>query len=532
MEPPKTMSTQQGQLGLISRFNSRIGMRLGMGFALMSALMVALSLAGAWQLRQQDAQFAAVLDTTVPHLMRLQSVGTEVDVVNLAARDAILATDEAVSNAALARIEKGRTNIGQQIEKLQAELQQGDTETQRLGNDLGTHSSGILVTLVKFSRLHKAHRTEQARALFDRELLGKMQALSDTIKQAQDLRLKGLIDQKDRARARMWSAMVAGGLILITALGLSGVLAWRLTRSVTQPIGQAVDLARKVAQGDLSTRMTVARHDEIGLLLSAMISMQDRLGELVRGIRDTVHQIERTSAEIITGNEDLSARTDRASQSLHATTVAMDELASTFQHSTESAKSAHGLVGLTSQGVTRSGEVVSQVVSNMQEISHSSARIGDIIGVIDGIAFQTNILALNAAVEAARAGEQGRGFAVVASEVRALAQRSATAAREIKSLIQASVEKVELGSGLVSEAGQTMGDLIRQVEQVSALISSISSISDQQTLGVSQVNHSVTELDEATQRNAALVQQTSSAAAALRAETQRLSAAIGIFRLH
>jgi len=522
--------------------DSRIGVRMAVGFALMSLLMVGLSLMGAWQLQQQDTQFANVLDTSVPHLTRLQALGTEVDAVNLAAHDAMLATDESVSTSALGRIEKGRANIGQQIELLQAELQGGDTVSKQLSQDLSTHSSGILVTLVKFSRLHKAHRGEQARALFNSELQGKMLALSDTIKRAQDLRLNSLSDQKHESRARLTSALIAGGAILSAALALSALLAWRLTRSITKPIGQAVALARQVAQGDLSSSMVVERHDEIGLLLDAMVSMQDKLGELVRGILDTVHQIEHTSQEIASGNEDLNTRTDRASQSLHVTTAAMAQLASTFVHSTdsastflqstESAKSAHGLVGLTSQGVTRSGQVVSQVVSNMQDISTSSTRISDIIGVIDGIAFQTNILALNAAVEAARAGEQGRGFAVVASEVRALAQRSATAAREIKTLIQASVEKVEVGSGLANEAGQTMAELIRQVEQVSGLISSISDISDQQTLGVGQVNASVTELDEATQGNARLVQQTTSAAAKLRAETMRLSEAVGIFRLH
>jgi methyl-accepting chemotaxis protein len=512
--------------------DSRIGVRMAVGFALMSLLMVGLSLAGAWQLQQQDTQFATVLDTSVPHLTRLQALGTEVDTVNLAAHDAILATDQSVSAVSLARIEKGRTTIGQQIEKLQAELQRGDAESKKLSEDLSMHSSGILVTLVKFSRLHKAHRTEQARALFDRELQGKMLALSDTIKRAQDLRLKSLIDQKNESNARLRSALIAGGVILSAALGLSALLAWRLTLSITKPIRQAVALARKVAQGDLSTYMVVERHDEIGQLLDAMVSMQDKLGDLVRGILDTVHQIEHTSEEIASSNDDLHTRTDRAGQSLHATTAAMAQLASTFVCSTESAKSAHGLVNLTSQGVTRSGQVVSQVVSNMQDISASSAKISDIIGVIDGIAFQTNILALNAAVEAARAGEQGRGFAVVASEVRALAQRSATAAREIKTLIQASAKKVEVGSDLVSEAGQTMAELIRQVAQVSGLIRNISDISDQQTLGVGQVNASVTELDEATQRNAVLVQQTSGAAAKLRAETQRLSEAVGIFRLH
>jgi methyl-accepting chemotaxis protein len=518
--------------GLQHQPSGRIGTRLALGFALMSLLMVGLSLAGAWQLWHQDAQFASVLDTSVPHLTRLQGVGTEVDAVNLAARDAILASDDNASATALARIEKGRTSIGQQIETLQQELQAGNAESKKLGEDLSTHSSGILVTLVKFSRLHKAHRTEQARALFDRELQGKMLALSDTIKRAQDLRLKALSDQKHSAHTRLWSALVAGGLILTVALALSAALAWRLTCSITRPIGQAVALASKVAQGDLSSTMVVERQDEIGQLLNAMLSMQARLGELVRGIQDTVREIEATSAEIASGNDDLNARTDRATQSLNTTTTAMAQLADTFVHSTESAKSAHGLVSLTSQGVTRSGQVVSQVVSNMQDISASSNKISDIIGVIDGIAFQTNILALNAAVEAARAGEQGRGFAVVASEVRALAQRSATAAREIKSLIQASVERVDMGSNLVSEAGQTMSELIRQVEQVSGLISSISDISDQQTLGVAQVNASVHELDEATPGNALLVQLTTGAAAKLLAETQRLSEAVGIFRLH
>jgi methyl-accepting chemotaxis protein len=511
---------------------SSIGTRLAVGFALMSLLMVGLSMAGAWALWQQDKQFVSVLDTSVPHLTRLQAVGVEVDAVNLAARDAILAADEAASEAALARIESGRSTIGQQIETLQHELQEGDGESKKLGDDLSTHSSGILVTLVKFSRLHKAHRTEQARTLFSHELQGKMLALSDTIKRAQNLRLKALSEQKDSSNARLRTALIVGGATLAAALALSALLAWQLTRSITRPIQQAVTLASKVAQGDLSSNIVVARQDEIGQLLDAMLSMQDRLGELVRGIQDTVREIETTSTEIASGNNDLNLRTERANQSLHVTTAAMEQLANTFVHSTESAKSAHDLVGLTSEGVTRSGQVVSQVVSNMQDISASSSKISDIIGVIDGIAFQTNILALNAAVEAARAGEQGRGFAVVASEVRSLAQRSATAAQEIKRLIQASAERVDMGSHLVSQAGNTMTELIRQVEQVSGLITSISDMSDQQTLGVAQVNASVQELDQATQGNAMLVQLTTGAAAKLRTETQRLSDAMGIFRLH
>ncbi|WP_290870116.1 methyl-accepting chemotaxis protein [Aquabacterium sp.] len=517
--------------GLRARFSRRIGARMAMAFAAMGLLMIGLSTAGGLQLWQQHAQFALVLDHSVPHLTRLQDIGNEVNAVNLAARDAILATDEAGSAAALERISQGRSHIGEQIELLQAELQRGNPDSQRLSEELGTHSSGILVTLVKFSRLHQAKKTAQAKALFDRELQGKMLALSDTIKRAQALQLTNLATQERASAERLHTSLALGGCALLGAMLLSGLLTWRLTRSITGPIAEAVTLATQVAKGDLSGHVRIERDDEIGQLLDAMTRMQAQLGGLVQRILDTVQQIEATSQDISSGNADLSARTARASQSLQSTSSAVEQLSASFRESSDSAKSAHRLVTETSDDVSRSGTVVSQVVSNMQDISTASGKIVDIIGVIDGIAFQTNILALNAAVEAARAGEQGRGFAVVASEVRALAQRSATAAREIKTLIQASVEKVDVGRNLVSEAGETMGSLIAKVEKVSALIECISAISDQQTQGVNQVNHAVVGLDDDTHRNAELVQQTSGAAETLQSETRHLAAAVGIFRL-
>jgi methyl-accepting chemotaxis protein len=509
----------------------KIGTRLRLGFSLMTALMVVLVMACGYLLWQQDQRFGTVLDNSVPHLTKLQSIGSEVDALNLAARDALLASDESASTAALARIEQGRSTVGQQIEGLQARLNLGNEQSKKLAEQLGTHSSGILVTLVKFSRLHKAHRTEQARALFGNDLQGKMLALSDTIKKAQELQLEGLVLERNASRQHLHSAMGMGVLILLGAVGLSATLAWWLSRSITRPIQQAVEVARNVANGDLSTQVTIDRDDEIGQLLNAMVTMQQRLASLVSGILQTVSNIESTSTEIAEGNEDLSDRTDQASGTLQSTSVAMGQLAGAFHQSAESAKTANELVTNTSQGVARSGQVVAQVVTNMQDISASSAKIADILSVIDSIAFQTNILALNAAVEAARAGEQGRGFAVVAGEVRALAQRSASAAKEIKTLITASLEKVSVGSQLVTEAGRTMGDLVRQVAQVSQLIHSITVVSEQQNIGVDQVNASVNELDEATQRNASLVQQTSQAASTLKTETMRLAQAVGVFRL-
>ena len=508
-----------------------LGFRLATGYAVMCLLLLLLSAMSAVMLWQQHRQFSSVLNTSVPQLTQLQAINESVDTVNLAARDAILATDPGVSTAALQQIEKGRTTIGQHIDQLQQTLSKGTAEQQKLAEELGAHSSGILVTLVKFSRLHKAGKTELAKNLFGSDLQNRMLSLSTTIKRAQELEIQMLAAQEAKAKKNLWSALSVGAGILLIAISASVVLAWRMARSITLPVQSVVELAQRISGGDLSTRVEVNSQDEVGQLQLAMSDMQDRLSELVNGIRNTVDNIGSTSAEIASGNDDLSNRTGRAAEAIHWTTSTVESLAQAFQEAAVSAKTANDMVIKTSDGVSRSSKVVAQVVDNMQGISESSNKISDIIGVIDSIAFQTNILALNAAVEAARAGEQGRGFAVVASEVRALAQRSASAAREIKSLIQASAQRVDAGRQLVSEAGQTMNDLISQVNEVSNLISAISAISDQQTESVSQVNTSINELDQATQLNATLVQQTSAAAANLRSETHRLSDAVGVFRL-
>jgi methyl-accepting chemotaxis protein len=509
----------------------RIGARLALGFFVTTCLTVISVIGCGWLLWKQDAQFAQVLDQSVPHLTQIQSVGSEVDAINLAARDALLAADDTAAAAALTRIEKGRSSIGQQIESLQSILGQSGQPGRALAEQLSSQSSGVLVTLVKFSRLHKAHRIPQAQALFGSELQGKMLAMSDTIKKAQALQIRDLAQQKTLSQRRLNATLELGCAGLVLVVALSATLAWRLSVGIIQPISEAVKLVQHVANGDLSSTVHVTSHDEVGDLLKAMIVMQERLSELVNGILQTVNNISHTSVELAAGNAHLNDRTDRASETLKSTSEAMSQLAMHFEESAQAAKLADQLVSTASAGVTRSGDVVAQVVSNMEDISTSSSKIVDIIGVIDGIAFQTNILALNAAVEAARAGEQGRGFAVVAAEVRALAQRSASAAKEIKTLISASAEKVHTGSQLVSEAGRTMRESMAQVEQVNQLIRNISQISQQQTSGVNQVNASVNELDEATQRNAVLVHQTSAAGQNLQAETSRLTEAVSAFKL-
>jgi methyl-accepting chemotaxis protein len=320
---------------------------------------------------------------------------------------------------------------------------------------------------------------------------------------------------------------VASAAAVVVAIVL-GVL---ITRSVTVPIREAVRIAETVASGDLGSRIDVSRHDETGELLAALKKMNDSLARVVGTVRQSSDSIATGSSQIATGNADLSQRTEEQASNLQQTAASMEQLASTVRNNAEAAQQASQLASGASQVAAQGGEVVGRVVGTMEEISASSKKIADIIGVIDGIAFQTNILALNAAVEAARAGEQGRGFAVVAGEVRSLAQRSAQAAREIKSLIGESVEKVEAGSQLVADAGRTMADIVAQVRRVTDLIGEISAATQEQTTGIGQVSSAVSQLDQVTQQNAALVEQSAAAADSLRQQAQRLVEAVSVFRV-
>jgi methyl-accepting chemotaxis protein len=372
---------------------------------------------------------------------------------------------------------------------------------------------------------------EGVRSLAAKSLYPAIDPVADVIEKLAMVQLGGAATEY-RAAQRLytvvlWTTLAIGGAVLAVAtlVGLS------LIRSITSGIAVAVKVAQTVAAGDLGSNIVVDRRDEIGTLLGALKLMNTSLVAIVGDVRNASESIATGSAQIANGNADLSQRTEMQASNLQETAASMEELTATVKHNADTARRASELAEGASMVAAQGGEVFGKVVATMDGITDSSRRISDIIGVIDGIAFQTNILALNAAVEAARAGEQGRGFAVVASEVRSLAQRSATAAKEIKVLIGESVGKVENGTRLVADAGRTMGDIVDQVKRVSQLITEISEASGEQSTGIGQIGDAVAQLDQVTQQNAALVEESAAAAQSLRLQADSLAKTVATFRL-
>ena len=321
-------------------------------------------------------------------------------------------------------------------------------------------------------------------------------------------------------------------IVLMLVAGAAGILVgvW-FSRRITRPVDYAVGVAEAIAAGDLTSQVRVAGNDEIAQLMKALGAMQDSLGHVVGDVRSNSESVATASSQISQGANDLSARTEEQASALQQAAASMDQLGSTVRQNAENALSANQLALGASTVARKGGDVVGEVVETMKGINESSRRIVDIIGVIDGIAFQTNILALNAAVEAARAGEQGRGFAVVASEVRSLAQRSAEAAKEIKSLISASVTRVQHGTQLVDRAGETMTEIVNSIARVTDIMGEISAASTEQSTGVSQIGEAISQMDQATQQNAALVEESAAAAESLKDQAQQLVQAVAVFKL-
>jgi methyl-accepting chemotaxis protein len=380
---------------------------------------------------------------------------------------------------------------------------------------------------IKAKKEKKADATQMFEAKFYPALANYELAVQEFVDSlATDYIRKFALAKDESDRAVLWLA----GCVALFFLS-AGVLVMLMVRSITVPVRDAVQVADALAKGDLTRRIEASSSDEIGVLMRSLSAANAQLSLLVRGIQDAASQISGGATEISHGNNQLSQRTESQASSLEETASSMEELTSTVTHNADNAKHANQLVQGASEVAVRGGQVVGEVVRTMEGISQSSRKIAEITGIIDGIAFQTNILALNAAVEAARAGDQGRGFAVVATEVRSLAQRSATAAKEIKGLIEESVGKVDTGTKLAAEAGKTMEEVVAAVRKVADITSEIKDASREQASGIQQVNQAVTQMDQSTQQNAALVEQLSAASANLQDQAQVLTQAVAAFTL-
>ena len=512
-----------------------ISARLGLGFGCLLVLLVAMATVGQLSLNQvntrmQEMTGAGATKTKLVNSM-LESVGSlgiqsrssamlnEIDpkqaqeqiqavrktLQEYAKQEAQLAqlitpaTASAAETALLQQVQAAAQKARPEIESAMQAADDGDTVTASLN----------LMT-----------RAAPAESIW-RQQLGELIALQNRLNDEAAASAEAI-----QSRAR-W----IGGVLVVAAMALGLLIAWRITASITQPIARAVVVAERIARGDLTSQVEVRIHDETGRLLEAIAAMQDRLRSLVAEIGQAADSILVASSEVASGNQDLSIRTEQTSHNLQGASQALGDLTGTVAQSAQAAHQANGLAAKASTAAAEGGEVVTQVVQTMDAISASSRKISDITSVIDSIAFQTNILALNAAVEAARAGEQGRGFAVVASEVRGLAGRAANAAREIKALINDSTQQVQAGATLVNHAGDSIAQLVQSVRQVSSIMAEITAATQEQSQRITEVSHSVGSLEEMTQQNAALVEEGAAAAESLKDQAGRLTQMVHTFRL-
>jgi methyl-accepting chemotaxis protein len=509
--------------------NLKIGVRLGLAFGLVLVLMMTQALIGTSRMASINASLDGIVNDNNIQIKAITEMRQSVMSIGLATRNMALSTDSDQKALEGDRIADDRDEYNAYVETL---------------GRLVTSADGKLVLAkIAAAKALTDPLTDQVIALLLKERQGEANALLVNAVWPNQRKWIATLDEMVRMQERR--AEVAAetahhsyltARLLTLALGALALLlgtsaAWAVTRSITGPLGEAVDVARRVARGDLTGEVRLSSNDEAGQLMQALKEMHDSLVLIVAQVRTGTDTIALASSDIAAGNRDLSARTEQQACSLEQTASSMEQLMATVKQNAEHARQADQMARSASQVALKGGTVVAQVVHTMGSINTSAKRIVDIISVIDGIAFQTNILALNAAVEAARAGEQGRGFAVVASEVRSLAGRSAGAAKEIKVLIEDSVKRVADGTLLADQAGATMQEIVASVTRVTDIMDDISSASNEQTAGIEQINQAVSHLDSVTQQNAALVEQAAAAASALQAQASNLAQVVDLFTL-
>ena len=510
----------------------KVGVRLGLGFALVILAGLIVALFGRIQLGAVNAEVTNLIEDRMVKVELLNQVQENLNVTARAARNIALSTDEKDMLAEKQRIDAARAQNTELLKKLNELIQSesGRTILKKIAEIRGPYTEAT----DKAIALGLAHQAGEARDVLVKENRPLQAAYFKALKELVDLQKNAM---QDSAKQVQGIATTAGTLMLVVAsvAALVGALvAWLLTRSITRALGGEPDyaskVAREIAAGNLAVDVRVQSGDASSLMV-AMKAMRDSLANVVSQVRQGSESVATASMQIAQGNNDLSARTEEQASALEETAASMEELSSTVSQNADNARQASQLAQSASTVAVQGGAVVAQVVDTMKGINDSSRKISDIISVIDGIAFQTNILALNAAVEAARAGEQGRGFAVVASEVRSLAGRSAEAAKEIKNLINDSVQRVEQGSDLVNQAGATMTDVVQSIRRVTDIMAEISAASSEQSAGVSLVGEAVAQMDQATQQNAALVEESAAAADSLKTQAQQLVQSVSVFKL-
>lgn len=509
--------------------NMKIGLRLGVGFGV-------ILLAAAGMLL--GAQISNSINRTVLLETLQRAAGQQDFAVEM--RQTLLASAVAVRNMGLqTKVEEVQKDEAE-AKKQRASYLAAKGKLEATG--LGATERELFARLADIDSKMDAHfkdavdlasqfNTEQAGAVITGKIDPLLTQASSELAAFIAMQKKHTDEATAETNARNQQAVgviaAAGVLVLIIA----ALMAWHLTISITRPLHTALEATARVADGDLVSTIAVSGRDEAAQLLKGLLEMRDKLAHLVSQVRSGAENISTGANEIAAGNADLSQRTESQASNLQRTAASMEELSATVKNNAETARQANQMADSASTAAVNGGELVGQVISTMDDISASSSKISDIISVIDGIAFQTNILALNAAVEAARAGEQGRGFAVVASEVRSLAGRSAEAAKEIKGLINASVERIAAGGRLVGTAGESMNNIVSQVKRVADLIGEISASAHEQTSGIEQVNQAIVQLDNVTQQNAALVEEASAAADSLNQQAGRMVEVVSIFKL-
>ncbi|MDP9899351.1 methyl-accepting chemotaxis protein [Variovorax ginsengisoli] len=512
--------------------NIKLGFKLSIGFGVILMLLCALAAVGAYQTSRINDRVLDLADNWLPSTKTLGDLRSQANAARRATLRHVLESEKTgkeVQGAARnelvdKKIPATFASYGKMV---------SSPEESKLFEQIKTLWAIYLEDDNKLLALSDSGPSgfDEARRLSTGSSAIAFSKVLEVIEKDVQLNMNGANASGEAASATYQSVLQINAAAVVLALIAGITLGIVITRSITRPLGEALKFAQTVASGDLRSTIPTPTRDETGQLLQALGTMQGNLAAVVSEVRTGTDTIATASRQIAAGNQDLSSRTEEQASSLEETAASMEELTSTVKQNSDNARQANQLAVSASGIAVKGGDIVGQVVDTMAAIETSSKKIVDIISVIDGIAFQTNILALNAAVEAARAGEQGRGFAVVAAEVRNLAQRSAAAAKEIKGLIDTSVGNVSAGTSLVSEAGRTMGDIVESVKRVTDIVSEITAASQEQTTGIEQINQAITQMDQVTQQNAALVEEAAAAASSLQEQAQSLVKTVSVFKL-